>query len=473
MEEKELSRSGAPRVRRTLAYTPLPYGEAVALLSPLLPAGCRFHILTFGCQQNEADSEKLGGMLTEIGYTHTDVPEEADLILLNTCSVREHAENRALSILGSFKKWKEQDRGRILGVCGCMAARPERTEQIRSSYPYVDFTMPAGDLSVLPSLILHTLRHGKRQFLPAEERAPLPEGLPTARAFRHRAAVPVMAGCNNFCSYCIVPYVRGRERSRESDQVTAEVRALVQSGCRDILLLGQNVNSYHSDCDFRGLLDKLDAIGGDYLLRFMSSHPKDVPDSLIDAFRTLRHLEPHFHLPVQAGSDRVLREMNRHYGREQYLSIAAALRQANPDIVLTSDVMVGFPGETEEDFADTLDMLRTVRFDMVYSFIYSPRPGTPAAAREDQVPPEIKKERMARLLAMQDGIALQKNQALVGQDVRVLTDRVQDGMADGRTAGGKLVHYPAAPEDVGQFVHVLIEKAEPYALIGQRKEANT
>jgi tRNA-2-methylthio-N6-dimethylallyladenosine synthase len=277
-----------------------------------------------------------------------------------------------------------------------------------------------------------------------------------------------MYGCNNFCSYCIVPHTRDRERSRDSAAVVAEVRELVEAGYKEIMLLGQNVNSYRSDISFAELLRRCDAIPGDYVLRFMSSHPKDMPEELILAMAECTHVETHFHLPVQSGSNKVLKEMNRRYEREKYLSLVASLRESVPHIVLTSDVMVGFPGETEEDFEDTLDLLRRAEFDMVYSFLYSPRPGTPAAEREDQVPEDVKSERFSRLLRVQDAISLAKNQKEVGKTLRVLwCDRSkEEGVYSGRTKGGKLVHaaFPSSP--IGTFRSVKIERAEPYALIG-------
>ena len=435
--------------------------------------GLRAYVLTFGCQQNEADSEKLLGMCEEMGYTPTETADDADLILVNTCAVREHAELRALSIIGGFKRRREQNPRLIIGVCGCMAAREDRVAALRKSYPYVSFTMRPADLARMPEFVLEVMTRHKRKFSEGDLTTSITEGIPTHRRSGYRAYVTVMYGCNNFCSYCIVPYVRGRERSRESGEVYAEVKALVEKGYRDIMLLGQNVNSYRSDCDFATLLRRLDEIEGDYILRFMSSHPKDLSDDLIAAVAECRHVEPHFHLPVQAGSDKVLTEMNRRYGAERYLSLVEKLRSAVPDIVLTSDVMVGFPGETEEDFEATLSLLRKAKFDMVYSFIYSPRPGTPAAQREDQVEEGVKGERMRRLLALQDEISLAHNERLVGRRLRVLADspsEKEEGVMNGRTDGGKLVHFPADASLSGKFCFVKIEKAEPYALLGRLEE---
>jgi tRNA-2-methylthio-N6-dimethylallyladenosine synthase len=429
------------------------------------------YIQTFGCQQNEADSEKLRGMAEEMGYLSTADAEQADLILLNTCAVREHAELKALSIIGNCKRLREKNPELIVGVCGCMTAQQKRVDQLKKGYPYVTFTLEPASLHLFPQVLCRVMEEKRRRFLLGEDDGEAAEGLPISRTHRHRAYVSIMYGCNNFCTYCIVPYTRGRERSRESARVVEEVRQLVADGCRDITLLGQNVNSYKSDCDFAGLLEKLCALPGDFLLHFMTSHPKDVSDRLIEVMAKHPHrMAPHFHLPLQSGSDRMLSAMNRRYTAAHYLGIVDRLRAAMPDITLTSDIIVGFPGESEEDFAATLDMLRRVRFDMVYSFLYSPRSGTPAAEREaDCVPDAVKSERFSRLLALQDEIALASNRRYEGRVERVLTDSISRGdqtMYSGRTAAGKLVHYPATDEVLGQFVYVKIERADPYALHG-------
>ena len=429
------------------------------------------YIQTFGCQQNEADGEKLRGMAEEMGYVFTRNAEQADLILLNTCAVREHAELKALSIIGNCKHLREKNPELIVGVCGCMTAQQKRVEQLKKGYPYVTFTIEPASLHLLPLVLCRVMEEKRRRFLLGEDDGEAAEGLPITRTHRHRAYVSIMYGCNNFCTYCIVPYVRGRERSRESARVVAEVEKLVESGCRDITLLGQNVNSYKSDCDFAGLLEKLCALPGDFLLRFMTSHPKDVSDRLIKVMAKYPHrMAPHFHLPLQSGSDRILAAMNRRYTAAHYLGIVDKLRAAMPDIALTSDIIVGFPGETEQDFAATLDVLRRVRFDMVYSFLYSPRTGTPAAEREgDFVPDAVKGERFSRLLALQDEIAWEANRRYEGKVLRVLTDSISRGDShtySGRTAAGKLVHYPAVAGAIGEIVQVKIERADPYALHG-------
>lgn len=434
----------------------------------------RAFVLTFGCQQNEADSEKLAGMSEAMGYALTDAPEEADLILVNTCAIREHAEKKALSIVGQYKHLKAKNPSLVIAVCGCMVSQEHRKTEIKRSYPYVDLVFGTASLHRLPQLLCEKIAKGKRLFCPEETAYTVAEGLPIHRESSYRAWVSVMYGCNNFCSYCIVPYVRGRERSRVPAEIVREVEDLVAKGYRDITLLGQNVNSYGKDlaesCDFADLLARLDAIEGDFLLRFMTSHPKDASRKLIDVMAASRHIAHQFHLPMQSGNDRVLRVMNRHYDTAKYTDTVAYMREKMPDVTLTSDIIVGFPGETEEEFADTLAMLEKVRFDMLYSFIYSPRKGTPAAEME-QVPPAVKSARFERLLATQNAIALEKNQPLVGKTLRVLCDGVSktnDALYSGRTEGNKIAFFEGAPEDTGKYVDILVERADAFSLYGHK-----
>ena len=443
----------------------------------VIPGESRAYVLTFGCQQNEADSERLLGLALSMGYGRADTPEEAELILVNTCAIREHAELKALSIIGGFKHVKEKNPRVLIGVCGCMAAEPHRVEDIKRRYPYVSFTLEPAKIAQLPELVAAAIKTRKRAFLLPDEPSAVPtidEGLPVERLSRHKAWVSVMYGCNNFCTYCIVPYVRGRERSRASEEVLREVRDLVSNGVKEITLLGQNVNSYRSDCDFAELVGRIGEIPGDFRLRFMTSHPKDVSDALIDRFPDTPHLCRQFHLPLQSGSDRILLKMNRHYDRARYLSIVGRLREKDPGITLTSDVIVGFPGESDEDFELTLDLMKTVGFDSVYSFIYSPRRGTPAADYPDRIPPEVSRERMRRLLELQTEISAQKNRPLVGQTLRVLVDGPSPdgtpGIVTGRTEGGKLVHFPGSDDPVGRFVNIRIDRADAFALRGTLTE---
>ena len=428
------------------------------------------YVMTFGCQQNEADSEKLMGLAVTMGFLPVTDPGDAALVLVNTCAIREHAEQKVLSIIGGLKKCKEKDPEMLIGVVGCMPAQEHRRQQLLKSYPYVDITLDSASLSRLPEALASRLLGRGRLFLCTDEPT-LAEGITPYRTGGHRAWVSIMYGCNNFCSYCIVPYVRGRERSRAAEDIVSEVRGLIEGGVKEITLLGQNVNSYRGDTDFAGLLSRLAKIPGDYLLRFMTSHPKDVSDRLIEVFGRYERIAPAFHLPLQSGSDRILSAMNRRYDTAKYLATVDALRAARPEVVLTSDIIVGFPGETEEDFEGTLDILRTVRFDMVYSFLYSPRKGTPAAEMEGHLPDDVRADRMRRLLELQTEIASEHGKAYLGREVRVLDDGPSKGdpaRHSGRTDGGKLVHFPASGE-VGQFKTVLIDRADAYAMYGTVK----
>ncbi len=435
----------------------------------------RAFVLTFGCQQNEADSEKLAGMSEAMGYEIVRDPVDADLIMVNTCAIREHAEQKALSIVGQYKHLKAKKPSLVIGVCGCMVAQEHRKNDIKFRYPYVDFTFGTASLHRFPQLLVEKLARGKRLYAPEETVYPVAEDIPIRRESSYRAWVSIMYGCNNFCSYCIVPYVRGRERSREMGKIVEEVQGLVRDGYRDITLLGQNVNSYAKDSgypyDFADLLSELDKLEGDFTLRFMTSHPKDADRKLIDVMASSHHIAHQFHLPMQSGSDRILSAMNRRYDRARYLDTVHYMRERMPDVTLTSDIIVGFPGETEEDFEGTLEMLRTVEFDMLYSFIYSPRKGTPAAEME-QVDPKIKSARFERLLATQNEIGLSKNQALVKKALRILCDGVSknnDALYSGRTEGNKIVFFEGTPEDTGRFVTVKIDRADPYALYGTKQ----
>ena len=430
------------------------------------------YIETFGCQQNEADSERMAGMALRMGYEITDTPEKASLITVNTCAVREHAEKRALSFIGQYKKLKEKNPSLLIGVGGCMVSRPQRVEQIKRSYPYVDFVFGTSSFYRLPELIARRMQGSKRLFC-SEAEYVVPECLPVRRGSDYRAWVSVMYGCNNFCTYCIVPYTRGRERSRNREDIVREVRELIDAGYKDITLLGQNVNSYGKDRDdgytFPDLLEELAAIPGDYLLRFMTSHPKDASDRLIEVMARNPHIAKCFHLPMQAGSDDVLRRMNRRYDFARYYSIIEKIRKEMPDCVITSDVMVGFPGETDADFEDTLRAIEAVRFDMIYSFIYSPREGTPAA-KEEQIPDAVKSARFDRLLKIQTDIMYEKNQTSVGETVRVLCDGISkndENTYSGRTEGNKIVFFDAEEKDCGTFVNVRIQSAESFAMRGE------
>ena len=351
-----------------------------------------------------------------------------------------------------------------------MVAQEHRVKQLKNSYPYVNFSFEPSSLDRFPEILFGVMKEQKRFFSIGENARQISEGVPTLRDGGAKAWVSIMYGCNNFCSYCIVPYVRDRERSREYQYVVEEVRELVKSGVKEITLLGQNVNSYKGGCTFADLLEKLDEIEGDYIIRFMTSHPKDVSDELISVMAKSEHIAKQFHLPLQSGSDSVLKVMNRHYDSAHYLETVRKLREAMPNITLTTDIIVGFPGETEEDFIATLDILKEVRYDMIFSFIYSPRNGTPAAKMENQIPDDIKADRMSRLLELQNAISYEKNLETVGKTLRVLAEGPSKNDPEtytGRAESNKLVHFKASEDVIGKFLNIKITRAEPFNLHGE------
>ena len=431
-------------------------------------------VVTYGCQQNEADSERIAGMLQAMGYEKTDKEENADIIVVNTCAVRDHAEQRALSITGGYKHLKAKKPSLIIGISGCMVSKKESGERIKRSYPYIDFTFGTEKLWQMPEILYGVMSTQKRIFCPNEGKPITMEGIPVLRENPYKAWVSIMYGCNNFCTYCIVPYVRGRERSRRPEDILNEVRGLVADGCREITLLGQNVNSYGKEfggeCDFADLLSRICEIEGDYIVRFMTSHPKDASRKLIDTMAANPKIARQFHLPVQSGSDRLLKAMNRNYTRESYLSLIRYMREKMPDIAISTDIIVGFPGETEEDFEDTLSIVREARYDMMYSFIYSKRSGTPAAEMKDQIPPEVTGARFPRLLEVQNEISLERNLVWENKTLRVLVDGRSKNNPDkfsGRTDGNKIVLFDADDSYIGKFVNIKITKAQTFALIGE------
>ena len=434
----------------------------------------RAHVITFGCQQNERDSETVLGLLSEMGYTPTDNADDADIIVINTCAIREHAEVKALSLLGRFKAQKKKNPDLLVGVVGCMAAEPHRADMLKKDFHYVSFTLEPNMLHRIPELVFKKLTDGKRSFVFAEDKGDIYEDTPAVRRERHRAWVSIMYGCNNFCSYCIVPYVRGRERSRRSEDIISECRSLVASGVKEITLLGQNVNSYKSEISFAQLLSRIAEIKGDFIIRFMTSHPKDTSDELISVMKKYTpKIAPFFHLPLQSGSNRILKEMNRTYTRERYLEIATSLRKNIPGIALSTDVIIGFPTESDEDFADTMDILRQVEFDNVYAFLYSPREGTRAAKMDGAVPRDVKDIRMAQLLKEQDKLSLERNVPYENSTQRVLVDsfemREDKRICSGRTLTNKLVYFES-DTPVGEFIDVKITKACPYHLLGEAEK---
>lgn len=438
-------------------------------------------IQTFGCQQNEADSEKLLGMAVEMGYTETKDKNEADLILVNTCAVREHAEQKALSITGEYKHCKESKPELIIGICGCMVSQEHRMSDIKRKYPYVDFLLGSTLLYRFPETLYEVLSAKKRIFRIDNDACVIAENLPTERDKNKKSAwVSVMYGCNNFCTYCIVPYVRGRERSREPDAVLGEVQSLIDNGVKFITLLGQNVNSYspasRENYKFANLLEDICHLKGEAVISFMTSHPKDATEQLIDVIAENPPkkggigIARRFHLPLQSGSDRILKAMNRHYDTKRYMSLIELMRQKIPDIAVTSDIIVGFPTETEEEFEQTLDILKKVRYDNVYSFIFSPRSGTPAATMDGQLPEKVKGDRLCRLLEVQAEIGKEKYLASVNTVVRALVEGVSktdSTRLTARTETNRLVHFEGDASLIGEYVRIYIDRAETHELFGR------
>ena len=429
---------------------------------------------TFGCQQNVADSQHILGMLEAMGFTFTDRAEEADLIVLNTCAIRDHAEKRVFGNLGALTHTKRAHPEQIICLCGCMAQRPEVAEKVRKSYRHVDLVFGPQALWKFPELLMQVYTRRGRVFSIDDEHGRIAEGMPVVREGSIRAWVSIMYGCNNFCSYCIVPYVRGRERSREPERILAEVRELVQAGYKEITLLGQNVNSYgkdlDTDWDFADLLSAIDEIEGDYLIRFMSSQPKDDGYKLFDTMARCVHVAKQLHLPVQSGCDRVLRAMNRPYDRAKYLDLITYARKVMPELVLTSDVIIGFPGETEAEAMETVALVKEVEFDALFTFIFSPRPGTPAAKLDDPVPRAEKQVWFDRLCQAQNEISARRHAAYVGKTLRVLVDGETDDSRwplSGRTAGGRLVHLVGDRSAIGTYRHVTVTDSNTWALFGE------
>lgn len=435
-------------------------------------------VRTYGCQQNVADSEKLRGQLQEMGFAFTEQEEEADLILFNTCAVRENAEFRVYGNVGNLKALKRQKPSLIIGVCGCMMEQEHVAEKIRQSYPYVSLVFGTHVVHKLPELLYQTLTSGKRVFSRGDdsEDKTIVEGLPIHRDRDIRAWLTVMYGCDNFCSYCVVPHVRGRERSRTPEAVEAEFRALVQAGYKEIVLLGQNVNSYGKTLEhpisFSELLRRLDAIPGDHRLRFMTSHPKDATKELIDTMAESEHICHSLHLPFQSGNDRVLKEMNRKYTRERYLELIQYAREKMPDISFSSDIIVGFPRETYEEFLDTVSLVEEVGFTSLFTFIYSPRVGTRAAKMEDPVSEQEKSRWFTELLQAQEATADKLAPTIIGTTQRVLVEEVSEkrGVLCGKTEGNLNCDFEGSESLVGQFVDVKITDSRNWVLKGELVE---
>ena len=429
---------------------------------------------TFGCQQNVADSQHIMGMLEAMGCEFVTEPAEADIIVLNTCAIRDHAEKRVYGNLGALTHTKKANPEQIICLCGCMAQRPEVAEKVRQSYRHVDLVFGPQALWKFPELLWQVYTRRGRVFSVADEHGSIAEGMPVVREGRTRAWVSIMYGCNNFCSYCIVPYVRGRERSRDPEQIIREVRELAAEGYKEITLLGQNVNSYGKDLgtgyDFADLLSALDEIPGDYLIRFMSSQPKDASFKLFDTMAQCKHVAKQLHLPVQSGCDRVLRAMHRPYDKARYLELITYARKVMPELVLTSDVIIGFPGETEEEAMETVALVEQVRFDALFTFIFSPRPGTPAAKMDDPVPRAEKQVWFDRLCDAQNKISEEIHAQYVGRTLRCLIDGQSDDSRwplTARTAGGRLVHLVGDKAAIGTYHDVKITDSNTWALFGE------
>ncbi len=428
------------------------------------------YVETYGCQQNEADSERIRGMLKESGYGICQEAEGADVVVMNTCAIREHAEQRVFGNLGALTHTKRRHPAQKIFLCGCMAGQEKVSTRIKLSYPHVDGVFSTHHLWQFPEILYRVLTGRKRQFFVADEAGSIAEGLPILRSNSLKAWVSIMYGCNNFCTYCIVPYVRGRERSRKPADILAECRELIAGGCKEINLLGQNVNSYGKDLDcgmdFADLLAQIAQMEGDFLVRFMTSHPRDASKKLFDTMAAHPKIAKQLHLPFQSGSSRVLKAMNRHYDRETYLEKVRYAKAAMPDLVLTSDVIVGFPGESEEEFEETISLIEAVHYDSLFTFIFSPRGGTPAAAMEDPTPKAEKNRRFDKLCAVQNRISEEIHAAYIGKTFRCLVDGRDKELLTARTEGGRLVRFAGDAALIGQFVSITIDGSTTWSLTG-------
>lgn len=453
-----------------------------------------YHVKTYGCQLNESDSEKIEGILRDIGLSEASEDQDPDFLILNTCTIRENADVRLFGNLGAYKPMKKRNRNMFIAVCGCMMKQPENVERIKKSFPYVDACFGPSDIHLLPEILDKKLSQRKRVFSVSEEDYLVDDNdMPVERKRKFRALVPIMYGCNNFCTYCVVPYTRGRERSRSSEQILKQLSDLANEGFKEVMLLGQNVNSYGNDKEgeisFAQLLEETAKIPGFSRIRFMTSHPKDISPEVIYTMKKYPNIERHLHLPMQSGSSTVLKRMNRHYDQEQYLKTALLFRKELPDATLTTDIIVGFPGETEEDFQATLDVVKNCRFDSAFTFQYSRRPGTKAASYEDQIPQDVVTERFGRLLALQNDLTFKSNESVVGTTEEILIEGKSATAPDvltGRTNSNRLVNFKIpkgtmykgkaidaeSPDfDADQFEGLLamvkILKAKPYSVEGE------
>lgn len=438
--------------------------------------GRKYNIITFGCQMNEHDSETIAGMLRDLGCEEVNDPRDSDITVINTCSIRENADKRFFGTLGQLKKIKERNPDYIACVCGCMMQQQRVIDAVKGKYPWVDVIFGTHNIHRFPELLQRVCTEKQKISEVFEDSDEIVEGLPSKRLYRHKSFVNIMYGCNNFCTYCIVPYTRGREKSRRPQDILTEIRSLAGDGVKEVTLLGQNVNSYRGAgydgqaWDFTDLIYGINDIEGIERIRFMTPHPKDLSDKLIQAYADCEKLCNHIHLPVQSGSNAVLERMNRRYTRERYLELVEKLRRAIPDIAISTDIITGFPGETEEDFADTLDLVKRVGYDSAFTFLYSVRPGTPAAEYEDQIPEDVKHERFNRLVDLINAGSAEKNAAYVGRTERVLVDgasKKNDRTLTGRTEGFKLVDFAGGRELIGTMVDVDITEGKTFSLRGR------
>ena len=434
------------------------------------------YVETYGCQQNEADSERIRGILSQSGYTMTDSAENADVVVMNTCAIREHAEQRVFGNLGALTHTKRRHPRQKIFLCGCMAGQEHVVDRLKKSYPHVDGVFSTHHLWQFAEILYTVLSTGKRTFYVQDEPGSIAEGLPQLRDHTLKAWVSIMYGCNNFCTYCIVPYVRGRERSRQPEDILAECKCVIEKGAKEITLLGQNVNSYGKDLangwDFAELLAAIAQLPGDFKVRFMTSHPRDAGEKLFDTMAKYPKIAKQLHLPFQSGSSRVLKAMNRHYDRETYLQKVRYAKSVMPELVLTSDVIVGFPGETEEEFEETISLIQEVHYDSLFTFIFSPRTGTPAAKMEDPTPKEEKNRRFDRLCAVQNGISVEIHNGYIGKVMNCLVDGRDGDLLTARTEGGRLVRFPGDDSLIGTYQNITITGATTWSLTGTLAGAN-
>ena len=435
-----------------------------------------FCVNTVGCQMNARDSEKLIGILEQIGYVKKET-EDADFVIYNTCTVRENANNKVYGRLGYLHSQKKKNPDMMIGLCGCMMQEPEVVEKIRTSYRFVDLVFGTHNIYKFAELIVAAFESKGMIVDIWKDTDKIVEDLPVERKYTFKSGVNIMFGCNNFCSYCIVPYVRGRERSRDPKDIIREIERLVADGVVEVMLLGQNVNSYGKNLEhpmtFAQLLEEVEKIDGLERIRFMTSHPKDLSDELIEVLGKSKKICKHLHLPLQSGSSRILKEMNRHYTKEQYLELVKKIRVAVPDIALTTDIIVGFPGETEEDFLETMEVVKEVQYDSAFTFIYSKRTGTPAATKEDQVSPEVVKDRFDRLLHVVQEIGSQKAGALQGTVQKVLIEEINaqdEHLVTGRLSNNSVVHVPGGADLIGKIVNVSLDECKGFYYLGTLAE---